>query len=109
MYLLLEIKVVSITQPKRNSIFKEIYMKKYGVLLIGGRRTHQEMYAKVFNQHPLTSIVGVSDPIGTNSFRKKLSIYFLSFDRSQNPVRRDFSKAYLYANKNIFLVFFRCT
>ena len=48
-------------------------MKKYGVLLIGGRRTHQEMYAKVFNQHPLTSIVGVSDPSGTNSFRKKLS------------------------------------
>jgi len=48
-------------------------MNKYGVLLIGGRRTHQEMYAKVFNQHPLTSILGVSDPIGTNSFRKNLS------------------------------------
>ena len=73
MYLLLEIRVVSITLLKINGTSKEICMNKYGVLLIGGRRTHQEMYAKVFNKHPLTSIVGVSDPIETNSFRKKLS------------------------------------
>ena len=36
-------------------------------------------YAKVFNKHPLTSIVGVSDPIETNSFRKKLSKKLLKF------------------------------
>ena len=36
-------------------------MSKYGVLLIGAKRTHQEGHAAVFKTHPLCRLVAVSD------------------------------------------------
>ena len=36
-------------------------MSKYGVLLVGGRRTHQEMQAATFAAHPLCRLVAVAD------------------------------------------------
>ena len=51
-------------------------MSKYGVLLISGKRTHQEMYAAAFAAHPLCHLVAVSDD-------KDISEYRLGLNRAQ--------------------------
>ena len=48
-------------------------MTKYGVLLIGGNRTHQEGYADSFAAHPLCRLVAVTDEIDVSEYRAGLN------------------------------------
>lgn len=48
-------------------------MAKYGVLLIGGKRTHQENHAKLFSEHPLCHLVAVADEHDVLGMRHELN------------------------------------
>lgn len=48
-------------------------MKKYGVLLLGGDRTHQEGYAEDFSDHPLCELIAVSDHDDISEYRFDLN------------------------------------
>jgi predicted dehydrogenase len=48
-------------------------VSKYGVLLIGGNRTHQEGYAETFAAHPLCHLVAVSDDKDISEYRRGLN------------------------------------
>ena len=45
-------------------------MSEYGVLLIGGKRTHQEAHGPIFANHPRCSLVGVAAEPDEPDFRK---------------------------------------
>ena len=45
-------------------------MSEYGVLLIGGRRTHQEAHGPIFANHPRCGLVGVAAEPAEPDFRK---------------------------------------
>lgn len=46
---------------------------KYGVLLVGGKRTHQESYGRAFASDPRCSIVGVTDESDVPLYRDSLN------------------------------------
>ena len=48
-------------------------MSKYGVLLISGRRTHQERHATAFAAHPLCRLVAVADESDVPETRAELN------------------------------------
>ena len=45
-------------------------MSEYGVLLIGGKRTHQEAHGPIFANHPRCELVGVAAEPDEPDFRK---------------------------------------
>ena len=47
-------------------------MAEYGVLLVGGSRTHQESHARVFAAHPKCRLVAVTDEEGVSEYRADL-------------------------------------
>lgn len=48
-------------------------MSKYGVLLIGGKRTHQENHAQLFSNHPDCHLVAVADEHDAPDMRHELN------------------------------------
>ena len=48
-------------------------MSKYGVLLVGGKRTHQENYGRAFASDPRCCVVGVTDEPGLPLYRDSLN------------------------------------
>ncbi len=47
-------------------------LAEYGVLLVGGSRTHQESHARVFAAHPKCRLVAVTDEEGVSEYRAEL-------------------------------------
>ena len=66
-------------------------MTKYGVLLIGGNRTHQENHAQVFSKHPQCELVAVADEHDAPDMRHKLNQELA--DEHGIPYFRDLDKA----------------
>ena len=48
-------------------------MSKYGVLLVGGKRTHQEGHAPKFAAHPMCRLVAVADEPDVSEFQEGLA------------------------------------
>jgi len=48
-------------------------MSRYGVLLVGGNRTHQENYGRAFAADPRCRLVGVADEPGLSPYRDSLN------------------------------------
>ncbi len=48
-------------------------MSRYGVLLVGGNRTHQENYGRAFAADPRCRLVGVTDERGLPTYRDALN------------------------------------
>ncbi|MFW6174644.1 MAG: Gfo/Idh/MocA family protein [Chloroflexota bacterium] len=48
-------------------------MPRYGVLLVGGKRTHQESYGRAFAADPRCRVVAVADEPGLSEYREGLN------------------------------------
>ena len=49
-------------------------MSKLGVLLIGGKRSHQESHAAIFTKHPRCRLVAVADEADAPAMRHDLTL-----------------------------------